>query len=118
ETQSKGEAGTEVPVLCINGPDLSERCAGGSMESGASQQGRARCGWGHDPTDRGAGNGNAGMAGKHSVGTANQNLPAFSRTARLDSKGQWETTSVGHSNGTGSRGPNGHAVDSGADLRS
>src|ERR1700675_4917574 len=41
EAGPKGQAGTEVPVLRVVRPDLSDGCVGSGVGTGASQQGRA-----------------------------------------------------------------------------
>src|SRR5437588_8466052 len=62
EAESKGQAGTEVPVLRFIRPDLSARCAGGGMEAGANQWGSARGGWREDRADRSVGSRRAAAA--------------------------------------------------------
>jgi hypothetical protein len=116
ETQSKGEAGTEFPVLRVVRPDLSERCRPEAKIDGDLIQDKLTMEL--RPWSRKHGNGDAGMAGEYPDRNADQTLSSFSRTTRLDSEGQWETTSVGNTNGAGPRGADGHAADSGADLRS
>src|SRR5216684_7136334 len=63
EAESKGQAGTEVPVLRFIRPGLSARCAGGGMGAGASQSRRARGGRREDRADRSVGSGCEGVPG-------------------------------------------------------
>src|ERR1035441_6366754 len=114
----KGQAGAEVPVLCVVRPDLPARCAGGGMGTGASQSGRAWGGRREDRTDRSVGGRREGIPGRYSGVAARQDIYAESGTARLHTESEWQIAAVGHPDGVEPGGPDGGPADPGTDLRS
>src|SRR5689334_10104965 len=99
EAEPKGQAGTEVPVLCVVRPDLSHGCAGGSMGEGARQQRRARSGWSQDRTDRDLSHRCSRVSEGNSGGAAKQDLYAKGGTTRLHSQSQWQVATAGNTHG-------------------
>src|SRR5689334_7726371 len=87
------------------------------MGAGASQQGCARGGWHHDPTDHDVRPRRGGIPGRDSGNATDENLPAGGGAARLHSKGEWEAEAVGHTDGTRPGSTNGDPDDPGADFR-
>src|SRR5579872_1042180 len=116
ETGPKGQAATEVPVLCAVRPDLSDGCVGSGLGTGASQQGRARSGWRHDRTDHDVRPRSSGIPGRDSGFAAHEKLPAAGGATRLHSEGKWKAEAVGHTNGTRPGSTNGNLVNPGADF--
>ena len=115
--QKLGQAGTEVPVLCVVRPDLPDGCVGSGVGAGASSQGRARSGWRHDPADGDVRPRRSRILGRDSGIATREDLRAASGTTRLHSEGEWEAEAVGHTDGARPGSTDGDPVDPGADLR-
>src|SRR5438093_8597139 len=113
---AKGQAGTEVPVLCAVRPDLSDGCVGSGLGTGATQPRSARGGWGDDRADRAVRPRRNGISGRNPALVAQQNLPAAGGTTCVHSEGKWKAEAVGHPDGARPGSADGNPVDPGADL--
>src|SRR5271168_2570653 len=94
EAGPKGQAGTEVPVLCVVRPDLSDGCVGSGMGTGAPEQGSAWGGWCHYRTDRGVRPRRGGIPGRDSGIATQEDLPAAGGAAGIHSEGEREAEAV------------------------
>src|ERR1700687_1064075 len=104
EARSECQAGTEVRVLRVVRPDLSERCVGSGDEAGAEQSRSAGSRRSHLRADRNARRGHGEIPGASAPGPSHEELSTGGGAAGGHPEGEWGGEGAG---GFGESGPGG-----------
>src|SRR5580704_10372226 len=117
EAGPEGQAGTEVLVLRVIRPDLSERCAGSGDGASAEQSRSARSGRCHFRADRNARRRPGEIPGATARGPTHEELSTAGGAAGVHPEGEWEAEAAGYTDDSRQGGADGRSVDPGVDFR-
>src|SRR6266852_5119069 len=117
EARPEGQAGTEVPVLRVVRPDLSERCVGSGDEAGTEQSRSAGSRRSHLRADRNARRGYGEVPGAVARGSSYEELSTGGGAAGVHPEGERKAEAAGDSDDPRQGGADGRTVNPGADFR-